>query len=184
VPSQQQQQQPARQAPAPSQPPSQQYANLVKPSQIPSLSPFPEFAFDLGKITTNFDLSVRPRQPPPERPLRRLTFKATDELKQLRQNLERDFADFSNRMKKLGSNEPLNLEALTFPSSRATPAPQPEDAPKKGRKTKESLRKPPEKQTKPRVEPKPRDPPPEEDEAPSFTVASTFLLPDGSQYGT
>jgi hypothetical protein len=172
------------QAPSVSLAPSPQYSNLVKRSEVPSLSPFPEFSVDVAKINATFDLSLRPRQPPAERPLRRLTFTATDEMKQLRARLERDFADFSMRMKKLESNEPLNLETLKFPveqqqahapPARRTKSNAPEQAApeKPARKTR----------SKPAGAPEPPSQP-NEPEEPGFTVESTFLLPDGSQYGS
>jgi hypothetical protein len=151
----------------------------VKQSQVPSLSPFPEFSINLAPINTTFDLSVRPRQSASERPLRRLTFKATDEMKQLRLSLERDFAEFSDRMKKLASTEPLNLEALSFPAAPAAAKAQPVEPVQKGRKGKEAPRRAPSREVKPRVQPTVED-----DGEPSFSVASTFLMPDGSQFGS
>jgi hypothetical protein len=90
-------------------------SDLARKSDIPPLSPFPQFTLDAAKISCDFDLSVKPRPPVTDKPLRQLKFTLNDQLKQMRAALERDFAEFTARMKKLGVNEPLKMDALAFP---------------------------------------------------------------------
>jgi hypothetical protein len=98
---------PLPRAPAPTAP--LQHSNSIRRPEVPFLPPFPEIPAGVPAIGPAFDLALRPRQPPAGRALRRLTFAVTDEMKRLRCDVERDFEDFSTRMKKLQSNEPLNF---------------------------------------------------------------------------
>jgi hypothetical protein len=149
---------------------------MSKNSNIPPLSPFPQFTLDVAKISCDFDLSVKPRVPVSDAPLRHLTFTPNDHMRQMRDALERDFAEFSERIKKLGVNEPLKMDALTFPEhdelGQRAQKRQPQPDPPKRRKVESR-----------RAE-APKDPPPESNELPGFSVESRFLMPDGSQFGT
>lgn len=155
-----------------------QYSNLVKNSEIPQLSPFPEFSMDLGKITESFDLGVKPRTPVNTNPPRKLNFTTGNQMKQMRMELERDFSGFSERMKRLGSSEPLQMETVKFepivrkscytpPTQYETVAqPEPMQIIHGG-----NLEYEPEQPVMTMSE-----------DVPGFTTASEFIMPDGTQY--
>jgi hypothetical protein len=84
-------------------------------TQIPPLSPFPELHFTITKMDENFDMSLKPRTSVSERPVRRLNFAPATQLKELRTALDRDLSDFANRMQRLGTAQPLQMDTLQFP---------------------------------------------------------------------
>jgi hypothetical protein len=148
--------------------------NITGGTEIPSLTPFPDFSMDVGRIGGGFDLGVKPRgSTTAEKPARKLNFQTSDQMKNLRQELERDFNEFSARIKKLSVNEPLKLDPVEFPEKpfRSPEVSEPREVPSlqqqlpPGRAlTMESHQQV------------------QQDEGPGFSTTSQFLLPDGSIY--
>jgi hypothetical protein len=138
-----------------------QYASSIRRTEIPALSPFPELSFTVTKISEGFDFGLKPRTPINDRPIRRLNFTPGNQLKEMRNELARDLSDFSCRMKRLGTAQPLEMETVKFPDRTDAPV-----AAKQQRKA----------PTQKKVALQ------ESDEQPNFTTESQFLLPDGSPF--
>jgi hypothetical protein len=136
---------------------SSQYATGLRCTQIAPLSPFPEFHFTIAKLDENFDLRLKPRTAVSERPLRRLSFTPGAQLKELRVALDKDLADFADRMKRLGTAQPIKMETVQFPEQAAAPKPLPKAKKQKGAQA------------------------PKDDE-PRFTTDSQFIMPDGADF--
>lgn len=88
------------------------FSNIVVNSEIPSLTPFPDFKLDVGPITEQFDLGIKQRTPIQTKPPRKMNFTTGNQMKLMREEIAADFMQFSDRMKKLSTNEPLHLETL------------------------------------------------------------------------
>ncbi|OHT02288.1 hypothetical protein TRFO_30608 [Tritrichomonas foetus] len=99
-----------------------QFSTNISAPEVPALSPFPDFSLDIGKINESFDLGVKPRPPVENKPLRKLNFTTGNQMKIMRDDLNRDFSEFAKRMKRLSSNETLKLETIKF-AERPIPKP-------------------------------------------------------------
>lgn len=83
--------------------PSFQVADLVQNGQVPQLSPFPNFDFDLAPIDNNFTFVVKPLTSSGQRYPKKLNLNNTagSEMKKMRDELERDSQQFDTRIKRI-----------------------------------------------------------------------------------
>lgn len=153
--------------------------NLNTP-EVPALSPFPDFALDIGKITESFDLEVKPRPPVESKPMRKLNFTAGNQMKLMRDDLARDFSEFSKRMKRLTSNETLKMETIKFNDPPVSQYQNKMNTNNLQKSQKTNMNKSMQRNNLNFNQSQKMST--EEDEAPSFTTVSEFLLPDGSKY--
>lgn len=152
--------------------------NLNSP-EVPALSPFPDFQLDIGKITESFDLEVKPRPPVESKPIRKLNFTTGNQMKLMRDELARDFSEFSKRMKRLTSNESLKMETIKFSDPPVSQYQNKSNTSSLQKTQKANMNKSQRGNINFNQSQKMST---EEDEAPSFTTVSEFLLPDGSKY--
>lgn len=153
--------------------------NLNSP-EVPALSPFPDFQLDIGKITESFDLEVKPRQPIESKPIRKLNFTTGNQMKLMRDDLARDFSEFSKRMKRLTSNEALKMETIKFSDPPVNQYQNKMNTNNLQKTQKANMNKSIQRNNLNFNQSQKMST--EEDEAPSFTTVSEFLLPDGSKY--
>jgi hypothetical protein len=128
----------------------------------PQLSVFPELQLNLVKMDENFDFGTSQRRPLNERPLRKLNFMPSTELRDLRDQLARDATDFMNRMQRLSTPQPLQMEALELPK-RSDAAITPRSGSRKAKGKRRSAKT-------------------ETSGGPTFQMESQFILPDGSLF--
>lgn len=78
-------------------------ADLVQNSQVPQLSPFPNIDFDLAPIDNNFAFVVKPLTSSGQRYPKKLnlTNAAGNEMKKMRDELEKDAQQFDSRIKRI-----------------------------------------------------------------------------------
>lgn len=153
--------------------------NLNAP-EVPALSPFPDFSLDVGKITESFDLEVKPRPPVESKPIRKLNFTTGNQMKLMRDDLARDFSEFSKRMKRLTSNEVLKMETIKFTDPPVSQYQNKMNTINLQKTQKANMNKSMQRNNLNFNQSQKMST--EEDEAPSFTTVSEFLLPDGSKY--
>lgn len=98
--------------------PTFQVSDLVQNSQIPQLSPFPNFDFDLAPIDNNFAFAVKPLTSSGQRYPKKLNLNnsAGTEMKKMRDELEKDAQQFDTRIKRIEKVE------IVQPMRPVTPA--------------------------------------------------------------
>lgn len=108
---------------------------LIQNGQIPQLAPFPNLDLNILPIDTNFTFSVKPLTSSGQRYPKKLNLnnQTTNEMKKMRDELERDSQQFESRIKqieKVEINEPVRPvtavedDPLTLDFSFATPRSQ------------------------------------------------------------
>lgn len=157
-------------------------SSISNPPEVPALSPFPDFSLDIGKITDSFDLGVKPRPPVEAKPIRKLNFTTSNQMKLMRDELARDFSEFSKRMKRLGTSNTIKMDTIKFP---APPAIDQDDEEFDAPIPTEEFTKPQNLNTTGKKNlnfSQSQKMSIEEDETPTFTTVSEFLLPDGTRF--
>lgn len=98
--------------------PTFQVSDLVQNSQVPQLSPFPNFDFDLAPIDNNFAFVVKPLTSSGQRYPKKLNLNnsAGSEMKKMRDELEKDAQQFDSRIKRIEKVE------IVQPMRPVTPA--------------------------------------------------------------
>ena len=86
--------------------------STIRSTNLPSLSPFPEIKIETPKTIENFDLGLKPRIAKSNNSQKKLNFIPSNQMKILRDNLAQDLSSFSNRMQKLSSSQPIQLNSI------------------------------------------------------------------------
>ena len=154
----------------------------AQPQLIPAnLATFPDFQADLSEIPTHFDLGIHPRENKIEPRVQKLNFPAGNQMKQLREDLARDYQQFAERIKHINDSAPITMDTIKFAPleepKRTLPPTNDNMQPKVNFAQKD--------RSQPNLNDEPSmqvSGPSMQISGPSFTTASQFILPDGSNY--
>lgn len=153
-------------------PPYQASFSSAPYSNISQLHPFPDFQADLSQIPTSFDLGVHPRENKIEPHIQKLNCPIGNQMKQFRDELARDYEQFSERIRHINDSVPITMDTISFP-----PIPPPKSSPLPTYETPPAVF-----QFSPSNSQKITSLEKSEDEDPLMQTASQFLMPDGSTY--
>ena len=81
------------------------FEGLIKESNVPPLSPFPDFSFEAPQIQTNFEFRVRPLTTQSNRNVKKLHVTSNNEIRKMRDEIQADSAQFSARIHGLKNEE-------------------------------------------------------------------------------
>ena len=181
--------QPTFMSPPPKQFQNNQYNSNIAAPEVPALSPFPDFSIDLSKLNESFDFGMKPKPAPESKPMKKLNFTTSNQMKIMRDDLNRDFSEFQKRMKRLGTSEGIKMETIKFaehkPIVHRPPPVSLDDTipiPQKSQRGNRSMNNTIGNTNNPDASLIDSQNFETNEEPPSFTTVSEFLLPDGSKY--
>ena len=81
-----------------------QFATAAKATSVPGLTAFPDLSTDATQLRGGFDLGLKPKTPS-DGPRRRLNVRTNDEMRKMRERVEKEFEEFSERIQKLARTD-------------------------------------------------------------------------------
>ena len=78
----------------------QHFGDLIKESQIPNLSPFPEFRFENFPINENYNFNIKPITSQNNRNFKKLTNYSNSDIKKVQDEIKNDSESFNLRIRK------------------------------------------------------------------------------------
>ena len=81
------------------------FDGLIKESNVPPLSPFPDFNFEAPQIQTNFEFRVRPLTTQTNRNMKKLHISTNSEMRRMRDEIQEDSQQFSARISTMKTDE-------------------------------------------------------------------------------
>lgn len=182
---------------------SPKFDGLVTQSNVPGLSSFPEVNLTQLNTPQTFNFDLKPRTPL-RQTTRSLQFKPNAQLKILRDNIENDMKQFTQRISHLNVNAPIEMKDPYFPQSEQAKRETKSEAPKADRSKADILKRQKALQKKEKLAPPeyvndPVIPNEMNNRRPlnnsvnmnlsastgdsiGFTTHSEFIMPDGTQF--
>lgn len=88
---------------------------LLPPKQLPSMQALPEFSFDNSKLSSTFDLNMKPKM----RSIRsftpsKLPLNSLNEIRKIRECLQHDFVNINDRLRKINVDNLTKMQQMNF----------------------------------------------------------------------
>lgn len=113
-----------------------QFQGIVHQTTVPALSSFPDIQLEAPPTMDTFDFGLKPRTNARSNP-KKLSFRPGNQLKQLRDSLSADMAQFSQKLHQLSDEKPLEMKTIEFKTQQ-----QPQQHRTQNKKTNQTLEPP------------------------------------------